>query len=166
MEELVKNFGIQPVLLIAQIVNFLIVIWLLKKFAYKPIFDMLDKRKKVIEEGVKNAEESSKTLEKALEEEKKILKNAHTQAQDILTEAKDQAATSLAEAETSTKVRVEKMIEDGQKAIEKQAQEAESKLATQTAKIAVEILEKSLSGILDTKTQKEVVEKAAKKLTK
>lgn len=164
MEELIKNFGIDWVLLAAQIVNFLIIFWLLKKFAYKPIFAILEKRKNLIAEGVKNAEESSKTLEKALEEEKKILKKAQTQSQEILSDAQKQAEETLADAENSTKVKVEKILQDAKKEIERQTQETEKQLAAHTAQLAIQLLEKSLSGIVDTKTQKEVVEKMTKRI--
>lgn len=166
MEELVKNFGIQPILLVAQIVNFLIIFWLLKKFAYKPIFDVLQKRKNEIAEGVKNAEDSAKALEKALEEEKTILKKAQTQSQVILSDAQKQATDMLAEAENAAKVRGEKILEEAKQEIERQTQETEKRLAAHTARLAVDLLEKSISGMVDTKTQKEVLEKAAKKLAK
>ncbi len=162
--EILKTFGIEPILLAAQIVNFLIIFWLLKKFAYKPIFAVLEKRRKLIEEGVNNAEESSKALEKALEEEKKILKKAQGQSQEILSEAQKQAALTLSEAESSAKTRVEKILDEAKKEIIKQSEETEKRLAAHTARLAVELLEKSLAGMVDTKTQKEVLEKAAKKL--
>jgi F-type H+-transporting ATPase subunit b len=46
------KLGIDPKLLLAQLVNFTIIMLLLKKFLYKPILDMLEKRKKEIAEGV------------------------------------------------------------------------------------------------------------------
>lgn len=164
MQDLINSFGINPVLLVAQIINFLIILWLLKRFAYKPIFDMLNKRRAVITEGIKNAEESNKTLQKALEEEKQILKNAQSQAQEILTDAQKQAAETLSDAESSAKARVEKILSDAKLEIDREYQEMQKKLTAHTAQLAVDLLEKSLSGMVDTKTQKEVVEKAAKKL--
>lgn len=162
--ELLKTFGIEPILLAAQIVNFLIILWLLKKFAYKPIFEVLEKRKKLIAEGVKNAESSSKTLEKALEEEKAILKKAQTEAQGILSDAQKQATDLLSDAESTAKVRVEKILEDAKREIERQTEETEKRLAAHTAQIATQLLEKSLSGMVDTKIQKEVLEKVTKTL--
>ena len=164
MQDLMNSFGINPVLLVAQIINFLIIMWLLKRFAYKPIFEMLNKRRQSIAEGVKNAEESNKTLQKALEEEKQILKTAQTQAQEILTDAQKQASQTLTDAESSAKVRVEKILADAKEEINRQSVETQKKLAKHTARLAVELLEKSLSGMVDTKTQKEVVSKAVKKL--
>lgn len=164
MQDLLNNFGVNFYLLGAQIVNFLIILYLLKRFAYNPIFKMLDARRKTIAEGVKNAEESAKVLEKALEEEKEILKKAQNQAQLILAEAGSQAQQTIAEAESNAKVRVEKILQDANRDIQKQTQEAQKYLATQTTKFATELLEKSLSGLISDKEQKEVVMRVTKKL--
>ena len=74
--EILKNLGFDPVMLAAQIVNFLIILYLLKRFLYKPILEMLKKREDSIKEGLKQAEEARITLEKTLQEEKKILSKA------------------------------------------------------------------------------------------
>ena len=55
MEKILSDFGVQPILLLAQIVNFLILLILLKKFLYKPILQVLEKRKETIDEATKQA---------------------------------------------------------------------------------------------------------------
>ncbi|HXS15228.1 MAG TPA: F0F1 ATP synthase subunit B [Candidatus Saccharimonadales bacterium] len=164
MQEILNNFGVNPVLLVAQIVNFLIILWVLKKFAYKPIFDILDARRRKIAEGVKNAEEANKALEKALGEEQRILKNAQSEAQVILSDAQKQAAEMLSEEESHAKVRVEKILKDARLEIDRQTQETEKKLSAYAGRLAVDLLEKSLTGMVDEKTQKEIIEKTAKKI--
>ncbi len=166
MQDLLTNFGIQPVLLAAQIVNFLIIFWLLKKFAFKPIFQVLERRKKLIAEGVENAQESGEVLQKALDKEKEVLKDAQNQAQEILSDAQKQSLQILSQAEDTAKVRVEKILLDAKKEIEQQTLIAEEQLSRHTAGLAVDLLKKSLVDVLDSKTQKEAVEKVAKKLKK
>ena len=164
--DILKNFGVDPILLAAQIVNFLIIFWLLKRFAYKPILHMLDKRKMLIAEGVENAKKTEEILAKTEEKEREILKNAQASAQEILADAQKQAQENLAAAEENARVRVEKMLDEATQNIQQQTLNAESVLSKHTAKLAVELLEKSLGKLVDTKTQKEVVGKVAKKLTK
>lgn len=164
MQDLLKNFGVDPILLSAQIVNFLIIFWLLKKFAYKPIFQILEKRKKLIAEGIENARKSEELLQKSLDEEKALLKKAQAEAQEILADAQKQSTETIERAEEKAKERVEKMLEDGKKEIDQQTQEAEKQLSKHTAKLAVEIVEKTLPAIADTKTQKAVIGKLSKKL--
>jgi F-type H+-transporting ATPase subunit b len=164
MENIVTSFGIQPVLLIAQVVNFLIVLYLLKRFAFGPILKVLKDRRKTVEESIKNAEETEKLLAQTEEREKEILKKAQSQAQEIIADARTQAATLQQEADEATKSRVERMLEDAQRKIEEQTLLAEKQLAKQVMKLSVDVLEKSLKGFFTDKEQKEVVAKATKRI--
>lgn len=162
--DILKNFGVDPLLLAAQVVNFLIIFWLLKRFAYKPIFQMLEKRRMLIAEGVENAQKSEVVLQKAEDREKEVLKKAQQQAQETLSAAQKQAQETLAAAEDTAKVRVEKMLDEARSSIEQQTVDAEQILSKHTAQLAVKLLEKSLGNLVDSKTQKDVVTKATKKL--
>lgn len=162
--EIIKSFGIDPILLAAQVVNFLIIFWLLKKFAYKPIFKVLSDRKKAIAETVKNAEETKKALEKAVEEEKKILKNAQTQAQQILSDAKASSDQIMEESRTTAKEQVEKMMAEAHAKMQQETKQMEKDLAVRTAAMAVELLRESIQDVFTVTEQKEAVEKLTKKL--
>ena len=74
--EILNNFGFEPILFFAQIVNFLIIYLVLKKFLYKPLLKVLNDRKHKIEEGLKSAEESNRLLKETIDKEQEILKNA------------------------------------------------------------------------------------------
>lgn len=163
--DIIKEFGINYYLLVAQLVNFLIILYLLKRFAYKPIFQMLQKRKNEIATGMKNAAEAKIALEKALEEEKKILKKAQESAQTILEDAKSQADEVIGSAREETKVQVARMIQDAKDQIDRDARDMEKRLALSSAELAVEMIEKSVKDIFTGKEQKEAVSKMAKKLT-
>ncbi|MBI2593944.1 F0F1 ATP synthase subunit B, partial [Candidatus Daviesbacteria bacterium] len=73
MEKILSDFGVQPVLLLAQIVNFLVLLWILNKLLYKPVLKVLEERKAKIEKGLKNAEEIEKRLAQTAEEEEKAI---------------------------------------------------------------------------------------------
>ena len=60
--ELLSNLGINGKLLLAQIVNFFILLYILKRFAYKPILKVLDDRKEKIEKGLRDAENAKDKL--------------------------------------------------------------------------------------------------------
>lgn len=164
--EILKNFGVDPMLFGAQIVNFLIILYLLKRFAYKPIFKILEDRKKTIEEGITNAQESAKSLDRALEKEKDILKKAQQQGKIILEDSQKQAESFLALSQENAKKQVEKMITDAKKEIDRQTTETRKQLAAETTTIAISIVEKALSGFFDDKEQTKVLEKVVKQLKK
>ena len=71
--DILNQFGVQPILLAAQVVNFLILLFILKKFLYGPILKVLDSRKKTIEQSLKNAEEIERRLLETTEEKEKVM---------------------------------------------------------------------------------------------
>lgn len=162
--DILKNFGVDPILLAAQVVNFLIIFWLLKKFAYKPIFQMLKKRKDLIAEGVENAKRSEELLLKTEEKEKEVLRKAQATSQEILADAQKQAQDAVTSAQEEAKVKVAKMLDEAKKEIEEQTALAEKQLSKHTAVLAVDLLKKSLTGLVDKNAEKEVLSKVAKKL--
>ncbi len=163
---ILQEFGVNPLLLAAQIVNFLIILYLLKRFAYKPIFKMLNDRKKTIAEGIKNAEEAAKALEKATEEEKKVLRKAQEEAQRILSDAKNQADATMSEARDTARKQVEQMLDDARAKIAEDTKAMEKQLAVSTAAMAVDLLKQSVKDIFTAKEQQEAVNKLSKKISK
>src|SRR3989344_8381212 len=89
--EILKNFGIQPSLLLAQIVNFLIILFLLKKFFYKPIVKALEDRKKRIEESLTNAQTIEDKLQKTEAQSTQIIEETRNNAQVLIAEARAEA---------------------------------------------------------------------------
>jgi len=162
--DILQNFGIDPLLLTAQVVNFLIIFWLLKRFAYKPIFGMLKKRQKQIEDGIENAKLAEASLQKAQEEEKEIIKKARDEARNLLLDAKVQAQSVVDGAQEKAKIQVAKMLEDGQRKLQDQLTNSEKTLSKHAAELAVKLLEKSLASVVSEKEQKEIVIRATKKL--
>jgi F-type H+-transporting ATPase subunit b len=164
--DMLKNFGVEPILLVAQIVNFLIIFWLLQKFAFKPILTILNDRKKTIAEGLKNSENARIALEKAVEEEKKLLKNAQKEAQGILSDARKQSDEMIAQSQEAAKKQVEQMFKDAKNKTEQESRETEKRLAVSAASLAVEMLQKSLTGLFSEQQQEEAVKKLTGKLKK
>src|SRR5690348_3422277 len=134
--EILKTFGIEPTLLIAQIVNFLIILFLLQKFAFKPILKMLNERKKTIAEGVKSAENARLALEEAIEKEKKLLKTAQQEAQVILADARKQSDEFIAGSREEAKKQVEQMLKEAKDKINQDSRELEKRLAVSAASLA------------------------------
>ena len=164
--EILNNFGFDPVILVAQIVNFLIIFYLLKRFLYKPMFDVLRKRNDAIKEGLKQAEEARLTLEKTLEQEKKILSKAQDEAKKIIENAKEDSLGIAREIEENTKKQTEKMILEARQQIEKESRETEQVLSEKVSILAQNMLAKTLEGMFEEKEQKQIVNKALKQINK
>ncbi len=145
--ELIKNFGLDPVLLLAQIVNFLIILYILRRFLYRPILSILEKRKTLIKEGLEKTEEARIRLEKVMEEEKNILKNAQTQAKKLIDDAKKESLELMQKTELHSKVYADRLIVEARQQIALQTKDAEKRITIHVSKLAIGILEKSLSQL-------------------
>jgi len=95
--------------LIAQIISFGIVALLLQRFAYKPVIDMLEERRKRIAEGLANAEKIKSELARAEAQRQEILGQANTQATRLIEEARA-AAAKVQEAETQKAIAAAEQI--------------------------------------------------------
>lgn len=164
--EILEKFGVDPILLAAQIVNFLIILFILKKFLYKPILELLNKRKITIKEGLEQAEEARLKLEKVIVEEKQILKNAQLQARKIIEDERQAALDTAEEIQENSKKQTEKMLNDARTQISREFQETEKKLAVNVSKIAVSFLEKSLEKFFSSKDQGRIIKDALVKIKK
>ncbi|HPN96630.1 MAG TPA: F0F1 ATP synthase subunit B, partial [Candidatus Moranbacteria bacterium] len=162
MEELIKTFHIETNLLIAQIVNFTIVLLVLYKFAYKPILKTLNERTSKIEKGVKDAEEAKKKLEEVSIEEKEILKKAKIESQEIIKKAEETAKKEAENISVEAKKQTEKMIVDAQKSIEQEKGKMMAEVKSEIAGLVVAATEKLIGEKMSSDKDKELVEKSIK----
>lgn len=162
--ELIQQFGIDWKLLIAQAINFLVIMYILKRFLYKPILEVLKNRENVVKKGLEQAADAAKMYEEATEKEKAILKKAQSEAKKLLEDANQQRIEMLTKAEESTKKQVEQMLSEGRAQIAEDVVKAQKDLRGDISKIASELLEKSLTGFFTEKEQADVMKNATKKI--
>jgi F-type H+-transporting ATPase subunit b len=164
--EIVEHFGLDPYLFGAQVINFLIVLYLLKRFLYKPVLDLLKKRENEIAEGLKQAEEGKLLLEKAEQKEKDILSKAREEAKKTLEEAKAHALELKEEIEANAKLQSEKILLEAQIKIEENSKEAEKRLVSKISALSIDYLKTALGDMFTEKEQKEILERATANLRK
>lgn len=164
--EFLKDFGFDPVLFLAQIINFVIIFFILKKILYKPVLDILHKRDSAIKQGIKDKEEAEKLLAEAEEKESEILKKAQEKAEKILNDAKLEANDTKTQIEENARKEAERMIKQANETIEQESKLAEDHLTKKIGTIAIGLLESSLSGLFGKKEQEEILKKAEEQLRK
>lgn len=141
--ELIERFGINGYTLLAQTVNFLIVLFVLWKFAYKPVLKMLRDRSKTIEKGLKDAEKAQEALENAQNTKTDVLSKAQKEASELITNARKDSEelkrTMLAETKTQIAALQESAAQELQLRKEQLVNDAKNDIAdlvvTATAKI-------------------------------
>ena len=162
MEKLIEAFSIG--LFFWQTVIFLLLIWLLKKYAWTPILNTINERE---EGGIKNALESA---EKAREEIKtlkasndKVLKEAKIERDNILKEASNLKKSILEEAKTEAKTEAQKIIDNANDSIKNEKEAAVSEIKKQVATLSIEIAEKLIKEKLsDDDKQMKIVKELIK----
>lgn len=164
--EIFKTFGLDLTLTAAQIVNFIIILYVLKRFVYKPLFNVLKKREELVKESVQNAEDSKKALEKAQGKEKELIKEARANADQILKDAKEQASAILKKSEEDAKKQKQQILQEAKEQIEIETAKAQAELNKHVAQLSIELLKKSLDNVFTDKEQSELVNKAVKELQK
>jgi F-type H+-transporting ATPase subunit b len=158
MSELLTKLGIDYKLLIAQIINFLVLLFVLWKFAYKPVLAMLEKRTKKIEKGLADAEEAGKKLEESEEKQKEILKVARAEAKKIVEKAREQAEKSKSEIAAEAKGHAEKIIADAKAEIEREKQKTIAEIKSEIGGLVVAATEKVVGEKMDSEKDKRLIE--------
>ncbi|MDO8240395.1 MAG: F0F1 ATP synthase subunit B [Candidatus Moranbacteria bacterium] len=157
MEELVKTFHIEAGMLLAQFINFVIVLLVLYKFAYGPVLKLLNERTAKIEKGLADAEASHKKLSEISEKEAAVLVEARKQAQEIIKKAEDMAITQSQVIVTTAKEQTEKMMETAKKQIEQEKEKLLAEVKTEVANLVVMATEKIIHEKLDSHKDQELI---------
>ena len=150
IEVVAKKFGVTWPTLIAQMVNFLLVTFVLYKFAIKPILATYDERQKKIADGLQYAEEMKAQLLDAEKERVEKIKEAVAEAQKILSEARDQSKAMLEQKIQEASAQAESLIRKAGEATELERQKMLAEVKSEVARLVVEttarVLDKELSS--------------------
>lgn len=161
---LIKALGLDGRILLAQLVNFSILIFVLWRFAYKPVLGILEERRLKVEKSLDDAEEAAARLENANAESKQILLKSRQEASQIIEQAQIQAELRQKEvvrqAEESIGVLMNKERE--KIALEKEA--SLQQLKQELSALVLASLQKFLGENLNNERDQEVVNKIVKDL--
>jgi F-type H+-transporting ATPase subunit b len=149
MEKLLDQFSLG--LFFWQLVLFVGLIFLLKKFAWKPILDSVNDR----EEGIKNAldaaEKAKLEMQNLQADNQKLLKEARVERETMLKEARDIKNKMIEDAKGEAQEQANKMISQAQAAIESEKKAAMAELKNHVASLSLEIAEKVVRQELSNK---------------
>ncbi len=149
MEKLLEEFSLG--LFVWQLVLFLALLFLLRKFAWKPILDSVSTR----EEGIKNALESAENAKKEMQNlqssNEQLLKEARAERDALLKEAREIKDKMISDAKDEAKEVAAKLITNAQASIEQEKQAALSEIKHQVAELSI--------GIAETVVKKELSDK-------
>ncbi len=142
MEKLISEFSIG--LFFWQTVLFVGLIFLLRKFAWKPILNAVNEREEKIQQALKAAEEAEKKMQALNNESEALLKHAREERDQILKEARETKEAIISEAKTKAVAEAEKIIAQARETINNEKMAAITELKNQVAVLSIEIAEKIL----------------------
>ncbi|MBI5071501.1 F0F1 ATP synthase subunit B [Candidatus Falkowbacteria bacterium] len=164
--ELLTKLGIDWRLLIAQLVNFLILVLILYKFLYKPLLKMLEGRKEKIEKGLRDAEQLGVELEKTKELQAAEIQKAKQESRAIIEEAERRAEAAGAETKLKTKAEVEKLISAAKNQIISEKEKMMAEVKKEAIELVLATAKKVVGKVIDNKVNKELIENTIHETTK
>ena len=142
MEKLLEEFSLG--LFFWHSLIFIALIFLLKKFAWKPILDTINEREDGIKEALESAEKAREEMKLLKSDNEETLKKARAQRDALLKEAREMKQGLIDEAKDEANHEAKKIINQAQETIESEKNAAISDLKKQVANLSVEIAEKVL----------------------
>ena len=164
VERITTTFGVDWSHLLAQIVSFLIVCFILYRFAYKPILRMLETRRQQIAQGLANAEQIKAELARTETQRQEVMAQANAQANKFIEEARA-AAARLREQETQKAIAAaEQIVARAREAAAQDYARMLAELKGEVGRLVVQATARVADKILTPEDQRRLAEETAKEL--
>jgi F-type H+-transporting ATPase subunit b len=164
MQDLLNTFGLEWPKFLAQLILFIIVYFVLKKFAFGPIIAMLEERRKLIEEGQLNAQKIKQQLAEAEQRHAEILAQANGEAQKLIDQARESAGLVADKKMQEAVASAEQMIAKAREASALEYERSMEQLKRELGHLVVETTAKVTGKVLTAEDQKRLQEEAARQL--
>jgi F-type H+-transporting ATPase subunit b len=162
--EIIQKFGLEAKLFLFQLINFLIIVFILKKFLFAPLKKMLDERKRKIEQSLQDAENAKIVLENASEEKKNILAKAKSSVDMLMATAKVSIKETKEKSITETKHRSAQIMDDAKQKAAAEFESMKKKIGKMSADISGEIMSKVLSDLFTETEKQKLMSRALEKI--
>jgi len=149
MDKLINDFSFG--LFIWQVLIFVGLIFLLKKFAWKPILDAVNEREQGIKNALESAESARNEMQNLQADNQRILQEARAERDAMLKDAREMKEKMVADAKNEAQEQGQKMIDQAKAAIESEKNAAMADLKSQVATLSLSIAEKILKDELSNK---------------
>jgi len=138
-------------LLFWTVISFFVLLFLLRKFAWKPIVGTVNDRETSIREALESAEKARLEMQNLTADNERILKEARVERETMLKEAREIKAKMISDAKDEAQTQANKMIEQAQIAIASEKKSAMAELKNHVAGLSVDIAEKMVREELSNK---------------
>ncbi|MCJ7757547.1 MAG: F0F1 ATP synthase subunit B [Gillisia sp.] len=151
MDKLINDFSFG--LFFWQLAILIVLIFLLKKFAWKPILDSLNSREEGIKNALDSAEKARKEMQNLNADNEKLLQEARLQRDSMLKEARELKERIVTEASSEAQEKADKIVAQAQVTIQTEKNAALAELKNQVAELSIQIAEKVIRKELSNSEQ-------------
>mgnify|MGYP001341627990 CR=1 FL=1 len=155
-------FVVSPGLYIWSLVIFLLVLLILKKYAWKPLLDFLDQREKEISDSLAMAESAKADLEKVKEESEKILNEAKNQGKSIVSDSKQKAEDSANKILNDAQAKSDEFVLDAKKKIDVEKKKAIKEIKEEVVGLSLDLASQVLQRNVKDEDNKKFVDSSLK----
>jgi F-type H+-transporting ATPase subunit b len=160
-----ETFGWDPRLFFSQVISFVIVALLLKRFAYKPILNVLQQRREQIAQAHLNAEKIKQQLAEAEQRHAEILAKANAEAQKMIEEARTSASHLADRKQQEAIAAAEQILAKAREASAIEHERTMTQLKRELGRLVVETTAKVTGKVLTPDDQRRLQEEAARTLS-
>ncbi len=152
------QLGLNLPLLLAQVINFFIVLLALRLFLYKPVLSMLDQRAQRIKDGLQAAEQSKEHAAEAEQDVARQLEDARHQGQALIAQAQEASTRIQEESRNQARREADTLLERARSEIQLERDQAIVELRKEFADITVAAAEKVIVQSLDKQAHQKLIE--------
>jgi len=164
VKDTAETFGWNLKLFLSQVISFVLVALLLRRFAYQPILNVLHERRERIAEGLRNAEKIKQQLAEAEKHHAEILAKAHAEAQKMIDEARESSAHLADRKLQEAIVAAEQIMAKAREASALEHERTMAELKREVGRLVVETTAKVTGKVLTSEDQRRLQEEAARQL--
>ncbi len=162
--EIFEKLGLDHKLIIAQIVNFVLLLVILQRLAYKPVLKMLKDRTEKIEKSLKQAKKIEEELKNTEETKLAEIKKAKEESQEIIKEAYETSEKRSQESIERTKTKTQEIVEKAKQEIKAEKENSVQEAKKEITDISIQIAGKIIGENIDKNKQKDLVDDVLKKV--
>ena len=149
--------SVNPGLIIWQIIIFILLFFILRKIAWKPLLTALNSREQQITDTIEQAEALKKDAQELIEQNKKNLADAQAHSMKIINDAKEMANKMRDEILQKSQEESRKMLDQAKAEITQEKESAMADLRHEVSDLAIKAAEKIMNENLDEAKQKKIV---------
>ena len=159
-----ETFGFNLWMFLSQVVSFVIVALLLRRFAYQPILAVLEERRQKIAEGLLNAEKIKQQLAEAEQRYAEILATANAAAQKMIDEARESAGVVAERKQQEAVAAAEQIVAKAHEATQLERERTMAQLKRELGRLVVDTTAKVTGKVLTSDDQRRLQEEAARQI--